>query len=103
MHFELQKMVSEVLDLNNEFLSSREMNRVKRKAKQVSTRQMYEESANNASASGDTDMKVFEIRDMAEKRIKLEDNDSLKSSTSIIDEVFVMIHMIAFLISFYRF
>lgn len=78
-------MISEVLDLNDEFLSCREMNRVKRKAKQVSTRQIYDDAANNASGSTNTDAKSFETN---VKRIKLEEvADLAKPMKDIIDEV----------------
>lgn len=79
-------MISEVLDLNDEFLSCREMNRVKRKAKQVSARQIYDDTANNASGSTNTDAKSFETN---VKRIKLEEVDDLaRSMKDIIDEVY---------------
>lgn len=78
-------MVSEVLNLD-EYLSRREMNRVKRKAKQMSIKLQYNDSANNSSAS--SEVKSPEISDMDFKRIKVEENeDTLESSINYIDEV----------------
>ncbi len=82
LHFQ-KKLVSEVLNLNNEVLSSREINRFKRKAKISSTRQG--DDSLGTSNSTETCSGMNSVND---KRIKIEENEGTsKSSAYYIDEV----------------
>lgn len=85
-------MISEVLNLD-EVLSSREINRVKRKAKQMSMKLQYEESPSNSSTS--SEIQTSEIKDVDCKRIKIEENDDLsESNINFTDEVSIFLLII---------
>lgn len=79
-------MVSEVLNLNNEFLSQRETNRAKRKAKQMYSKQFSEECYANSS-SHDIAEQINDVDVIEDKRLKIDDSKDISTAIQVFDEV----------------
>ncbi|XP_065212027.1 TATA-binding protein-associated factor 172 isoform X2 [Planococcus citri] len=68
-----KKMVSEVLELNNEYLTHRDMSRVKRKAKQMYSKQLSDDFLGNSSSCGDGEQ-ISDLDPIEDKRLKIDDS-----------------------------
>lgn len=80
-------MVSEVLNLNNEFLSQREMNRAKRKAKQMYSKQLSDDFLANSSSCGGTNEHCGDTDRIEDKRLKIDDSKDTSLMAEPFDEV----------------
>ena len=87
-------MVSEVLQLNNEFLTHRDMSRVKRKAKQMYSKQSSEDFFGNSSLSGDGEQ-ANDVEPMEDKRLKTEEHK--ETPIESFDEVYELFKIFKFL------
>lgn len=66
-------MVSEVLQLNTEFLTHRDTSRCKRKAKQMYSKQISDEFFGNSSSCGDGES-ANDLDPIEDKRLKIDES-----------------------------